>query len=223
MTNAGTARRLPVSDRTLALAATLSLAAAAWAGTAWQLNGMDMGVATRLGSFTFFAGMWACMMTAMMLPGAAAAVASRAQAGGLAGAAAFVGCYLAAWAVAGVAVYLLDRPHGTMAAGAVTIAAGLYELTPLKREFRQRCQRAARSGLAFGLCCAASSLGLMAMLVAVGVMSLAWMALITVIVAAQKLLPASRAVDLPLGAAITGVGIWILVSPASVPGLIPPM
>ncbi len=29
----------------------------------------------------------------------------------------------------GIAVYALDRPHGSVAAGAVVIAAGVYELT----------------------------------------------------------------------------------------------
>ena len=40
--------------RTAALAATLGLAAASWVVAVWQMHGMDMGVATRLGSFAFF-------------------------------------------------------------------------------------------------------------------------------------------------------------------------
>ena len=39
------------------------------------------------------------------------------------------------WALAGVVAYVLDRPHGSLAAGAVVIAAGAYELTPVKRDF----------------------------------------------------------------------------------------
>src|SRR5207237_2353350 len=57
-----------------ALTATLGLAAASWVVAVWQMNGMDMGVATPLGSFTFFVAMWVPMMAAMMLPGAAPAV-----------------------------------------------------------------------------------------------------------------------------------------------------
>ena len=53
-----------------ALAATLGLAAACWVIAAWQMNGMDMGVATRLGPFGVFTGVWVAMMAAMMLPGA---------------------------------------------------------------------------------------------------------------------------------------------------------
>jgi predicted metal-binding membrane protein len=34
--------------------------------------------------------------------------------------------------LAGVAVYTLYRPHASFAAGAIAIAAGVYEFTPLK-------------------------------------------------------------------------------------------
>ena len=70
----------------------------------------------------------------------------------------------------------------------------------------------------FGVCCVGSSIGLMAMLVALGVMSLTWMVVIAVLVVAQKLLPAKAAVDMPLALAIVGFGIWIAVAPSSVPG-----
>jgi predicted metal-binding membrane protein len=109
-------------------------------------------------------------------------------------------------------VYALYRPHGYVAAGAVAIAAGAYELTPLKRHFRRRCRESVRSGFGFGLCCAGSSIGLMAVLVALGVMSVTWMSVIAVLVLAQKLLPPTAAVDVPLALAITGLGIWIILA-----------
>ena len=61
---------------------TLGLAAACWVVAVRQMSGMDMGVATRLGSFAFFAALWVPMMAAMMLPGAAPAVVRRAHASG---------------------------------------------------------------------------------------------------------------------------------------------
>src|ERR1039458_4762670 len=61
-----------------ALTATLGLAAVAWVVAVWQMNGMDMGVATRLGPFAFFAAVWVSMMAAMMLPGAGPAALRRA-------------------------------------------------------------------------------------------------------------------------------------------------
>jgi predicted metal-binding membrane protein len=221
--DAQASRRLPGRAAALGAAAALALAAVAWVVAVRQMTGMDMGVATRPGSFSFFAVVWTCMMAAMMLPGAALAVGGQAEAGGVRSAASFIVVYLAVWALIGVAAFELDRPHGTVVAGSVTIMAGLYELTAVKRSARRRCRDAAGSGLGFGLYCVTSSIGLMAMLVALGVMSLTWMAVVTVIVAAQKLLPAYRAVDLPLALAIIGLGGWIILAPGSVPGLTPMM
>jgi predicted metal-binding membrane protein len=207
----------------IVLVAMLGLAAACWAAAAWLMNGMSMGVATRPGPFAFFAAAWVTMMAAMMLPGAAPAVAKYARLGGELKAALFAGTYLAVWALAGIAAYVLDLPHGPVAAGAVVVAAGTYELTPVKRHFRQRCRDDLRSGLGFGLCCVGSSIGLMAMLVAVDVMSLFWMAVITVIACGQKLLPAKAVIDIPVALALIGLGLVIVLEPALIPGLAPPM
>jgi predicted metal-binding membrane protein len=209
---------------TIVLAATLGLAPACWAAAAWLMDGMDMGVATRPGPFGLFAAAWVTMMAAMMLPGSAPAVARHARMSGKVRAAPSFACsYLAIWALAGVAAYALDRPHGSLAAGAVVIAAGAYELTPVKRHFRRRCREDACSGLGFGLCCAGSCIGLMAMLVALDVMSLFWMSVVGVLACAQKLLPAKAAIDVPLALAISGLGLVIIVAPSLIPGLTPPM
>jgi predicted metal-binding membrane protein len=208
----------------VALTATVGLAAGCWAISVGQMNGMDMGVATRLGSFAFFAALWVPMMAAMMLPGAVGAVLRRAQApGAVRVVPAFVISYIGVWALVGVAVYFLYRPHGLVAAGALVIAAGLYELTPIKQACRRRCREAQRSGFEFGLCCVGSSIGLMLILLAVGLMSITWMVVITVVVLGQKLLPARAAIDLAVALAIVGLGILIVVAPASIPGLTPPM
>src|SRR5262252_7770317 len=140
MADAGSSRPIPGLAAALGAAAALGLAAAAWVVTVGRMSGMDMGVATRLGSFAFFIAAWAWMMAAMMLPGAAPAVVRRAQAGGVRGVPLFVGSYLAVWALVGVVVYAVYRPHGSVAAGVVVIVAGAYELTPLKRHFRRRCR-----------------------------------------------------------------------------------
>jgi predicted metal-binding membrane protein len=94
------------------LTATVGLAAASWVVAVRQMTGMDMGVATRLGSFGFFVAVWVSMMAAMMLPGAAPAVLRRAHASGRVRAVPlFVGSYLAVWTLVGVAVYAVYRPH----------------------------------------------------------------------------------------------------------------
>jgi predicted metal-binding membrane protein len=188
------------------------------------MNGMDMGVATPLGSFASFLALWVSMMAAMMLPGATPAVLRRAHATGrVLAVPLFVVAYLAVWALVGVAVYAVYRPHGTVAAGAVVIAAGVYELTPLKRHLRRRCRESIRSGSMFGLWCVGSSIGLMLALVALGVMSVTWMSVTAVVVLAQKLLPAKAAIDVPLALAILGLGVLIVIAPSTVPGLTPPM
>jgi len=110
-------------------------------------------------------------------------------------------------------VYALYRPHGSSAAGALAIAAGVYEFTRLKQDCRRRCRESVRSGFECGLYCVGSSIGLMLMLVALGVMSVTWMSVIAVLVLAHKLLPARAAVDVPLALAIVGLGILIVIAP----------
>ena len=207
-----------------ALAATLGLAAAAWVVTVRQMHGMDMGVATRLGSFAFFVALWVAMMAAMMLPGLVPAVLSRGRrTGPVRAVVPFVASYLVVWTLVGALLYALYRPHGTTTAGLVVIATGLYELTRLKQHCRRCCRARTRSGLEFGLYCVGSSIGLMVMLVALGVMSITWMLVIAVMVLVQKVLPAKPAIDVPVALAITVLGMLIVVAPALVPGLMPPM
>ncbi len=212
------------SRTAVAVAGTLGLAAACWAGALWQMNGMDMGIATTLGSFAFFIAVWMLMMAAMMLPGAVPAAARRVHVTGRTlSVPLFVASYLGIWALAGVVVYATYRPHGPVVAGAVVIAAGLYEFTPLKRYFRERCLASTGSGWQFGLCCAGSSIGLMLILVVLGVMSVTWMVVIAIVVLAQKLLPQIAAIDVPLALALIGLGVLIVVAPSAVPGLMPAM
>ena len=207
-----------------AAAVTLVLAGGCWVLTVRQMSGMNMGVGTELGSLAFFLGIWAPMMAAMMLPGAVPAILQRAGSSGVLRAVTpFVMSYIAVWTLVGVLVYALYRPHGTLLAAIVVIAAGVYELTPMKRSCRERCRERIESGFGFGLECVGSSIGLMAVLVVVGVMSIAWMSVITIVLVVQKLLPARTALDLPIALAILALGLVIVISPSSVPGLMPPM
>jgi predicted metal-binding membrane protein len=152
------------------------------------------------------------MMAAMMLPGAVPAVANFVRANGrVAMAPVFAGSYLALWAVVGLAVYAAYREPTSTVAGALTIAAGLYELTPLKRYCRRRCRESVRSGFEFGTYCIGSSVGLMLVLVALGVMSVALMAAVAAVALAQKLLPPNPSIDVPLALAIVALGVLIII------------
>jgi predicted metal-binding membrane protein len=208
----------------VALVVTLGIAGASWVVAVRRMSGMEMGVATPLGSFGSFVIAWVSMMAAMMLPGAVPAVVRRTRATGrMRAVPLFVGSYLAIWIVVGLAVGALYRPHSSVVAGAVAIAAGVYELTPLKRHCRRLCRECVGSGAQFGLYCVGSSIGLMLILVAVSVMNIGWMLVIAVLVVAQKLLPARAAFDVPLALAIVGLGVLIIVAPSSIPGVMPPM
>ena len=152
--------------------------------------------------------MWVAMMTAMMLPSAVPAITRRARSrDGALAAPRFAGSYLGIWALAGCALWLLYRPPAHVTAGALVVAAGLYELTPLKRICRQRCRERVRSGLRFGVYCLGSSIGLMLVLVAVDAMSVALMVATACVVLVQKLLPPHPAVDVPLALAIVALGV----------------
>lgn len=107
-----------------------------------------------------------------------------------------------------------------IALGTVLIVAGLYQLTPLKRVCLDHCRSpfgfvmqhwregsggALRMGIIHGLYCLGCCWALFAVLVAAGVMSLAWMLLLTLVVFAEKVLPAG-----PRTAQIIGVGLLLL-------------
>ena len=190
--------------------ATLGLAAVAWVVALERMRGMDMGTSTELGSLSFFIVAWVPMMAAMMLPGAVPAVARLVRTGRAVSAPLFAGSYLAVWTLVGLAIYALYEPHGSVVAGALTMAAGVYELTPLKRECRRLCRERVRSGFRFGAYCVGSSIGLMVMLVALGVMSAAWMAVGAVLILAQKLLPPRAVVDVPVALAIVAFGALVI-------------
>jgi predicted metal-binding membrane protein len=209
------------ATRTTAAALTmLGLAAASWVVALRQMDGMAMGVATELGSFAFFVALWVSMMAAMMLPSAVPAVSRFVRVDGrVLAAPLFAGSYLAVWTIVGLVVYALYQPHGTFVAGVLTVAAGVYELTPLKRGFRRRCRESVRSGFEFGIYCVGSSIGLMVMLLALGAMSVAWMGVVAGVILVQKLLPPRAFIDAPFAVAIVVTGVLVAVAPSSIPGL----
>jgi predicted metal-binding membrane protein len=226
-TDGGAGIRTPLTA--VWVTAILAVTAACWILIVRQMAGMDtpamdMGAATELGPFTVFIALWVTMMAAMMLPGAAPAALRNARAAGrVVAVPLFIASYLAVWALVGIATYALYRPHGNVAAGVLVILAGLYELTPVKQHFRGRCRDRVHSGFEFGLYCVGSSIGLTLLLIALGVMSIVWMAVIAVLGVAQKLLPARAVIDVPLALVIVGLGILTMVTHSSAAGPMPSM
>jgi predicted metal-binding membrane protein len=199
-----------------------------------HLDEAHMVTATGWEPFASFVIQWVTMMAAMMLPSVAPAVVARARATGRVRAAAqFVGAYLSVWALVGVMFYALfqafgllapgmsahgSHAHGSFTTGAAVIAAGIYELTPLKRYFRRACREKAQSGYEFGLNCVGSCIGLMAMLMALGFMSIGWMLMTTALVLSQRLLPTKDNIDIPLALEIIALGVLIVIASIVFPG-----
>jgi predicted metal-binding membrane protein len=164
------------------------------------MTGMAMGMRMGVGSVP--------LMALMMLPSALPAIvrSARGRAGALQ-APLFAGSYLGVWAVAALVMVLIYRPFGAVTAGALVVAAGLYELTPLKHECRRRCRTGVRSGVRFGVYCFGSSVGLMVALVALNPMNVPLTCVVAAVVLMQKLFPPHPTVDIPLALAIVTVGV----------------
>jgi predicted metal-binding membrane protein len=216
-------------------------AVAAGAVTVDRMRGMDAGPGTDLGGLGWYLGIWVTMMAAMMLPSAAPAARHVARLARRLPTVLFTAGYLAVWTGYGLLAYVLFRlvssldlgwlgwdRGGPYAVGAVVVAAGIYELTPLKRRSLRRCRSARhpgsafRSGLAHGLDCVGCSGALMAVLFVLGVMSLFWMAVVAVAIFAEKVHPRGPRLAPVFAAALVALGIWVAMSPGSVPGLTEP-
>jgi len=161
--------------------------------------------------------------------------------------AAFTSGYLLVWGAIGVVVYLAQRVAAGLAGSmpsvgdawpwivaTVVAGAGLYQFSPLKDACLGQCRspisfimtrwRAGiRGGLELGVrhgaYCLGCCWGLMAVLVVAGAMGLAWVALIALIVFAEKLLPGGRRAARLTGAALLVLAAVIAARPEVVGNL----
>lgn len=229
------------ADRSRTTALLFGAAAVAWVITVERMRGMDAGPGTDLGGLGWYLGIWVTMTAAMMLPSAAPAARYVARIARRVPTLLFVAGYLAVWTGYGLAAYGLFRlvasldigwlawdKGGPYIAGGAIVLAGIYELTPLKQLSLRRCRsprhsaRALRSGLAHGLDCVGCSGGLMAALFVLGVMSLFWMAVVAAVIFVEKVLLHGPRLSRVFALALVGLGIWVAVAPAGVPGLTEP-
>jgi predicted metal-binding membrane protein len=227
----------------------LALAVLAWQWSAHWMSGMDDGPWTALGSLGSFLGVWVTMMAAMMLPSVAPTIAlyskmTRQRSPWLP--LLFTAGYLVTWTAAGLVAFGIavgadqfgdvlawDRGGRALAGITLLVAAG-YELTPLKDVCLGKChsplgfllgcwrdgkQGALWMGMRNGAWCVGCCWALMASLFALGVMSLAWMAVIAGIIATEKLLPHRRSATLATAALLATLGLLVLVAPHALPGL----
>lgn len=159
----------------------------------------------------------------------------------------FAAGYLVIWAAAGVLTWVLVQAGSDaagrlevgnretwapIALGSVLIVAGFYQLTPLKRVCLDHCRTplgfvmthwregyrgSLRMGLVHGGYCLGCCWALFAVLVAAGVMSLAWMALLTLIIFAEKVLPLGRRAPAAIGLCFVALGILVVAGATDLP------
>src|SRR5262245_41074682 len=109
-----------------------------------------------------------------------------------------------------------------------------YELTPLKNVCLGKCRSplgfllgswkdglsgAAQMGARHGAWCVGCCWALMASLLALGVMSVVWMALVAGLIAFEKLIPSRRAATYGTAAVLLVLGALMLFAPDVIPGL----
>jgi predicted metal-binding membrane protein len=159
----------------------------------------------------------------------------------------FASGYLLTWASAGVLAFGISEAGGRLlgselswseagrwVAGGTLVLAAVYELTPLKDVCLAKCRSplgfllgswrdglpgALRMGAQHGAWCVGCCWALMASLFALGVMSLAWMAFVAALIAAEKTLPWGRAVTYATAAVLLVLGILLVAAPDAIPGL----
>ena len=241
-------------DRALAGSGLAGLALLAWLYLfrMERMSMMDVTAAMAMpgdrdaGRFLLTFLMWAVMMVAMMVPAASPMILTfatinrrRAAAGTPAvPTAVFLAGYLVIWSAFSLAAAALQGALQAAAllapatltvtplvGGALLIAAGLYQLTPLKYACLARCQSplgfilsewregprgAFVMGLRHGAFCVGCCWALMALLFVAGVMNLLWVAAIAAFVLVEKLVPRARAVSWSAGAVFLGWGGWML-------------
>jgi predicted metal-binding membrane protein len=211
---------------------------AAWLLLVHQMDGMDAGPTADVGAAWWFAGVWAAMAVAMMLPTATPTLMLVSRIRGSSQVWPFAAGYVLVWALPGVllAVLLAEArgaapavvswdQRGPLLAGAVLALTALYQLTPLKAACLRRCRSplgllvrqrrgaagSLRAGMGHGLSCVGCCVGLMAALFALGVMSLAWMAVASATILFEKVAPGTRASRM-IAVALFGLAVWVAVT-----------
>jgi len=191
-----------------------------------------------------FMAMWTTMMVAMMFPTIAPIVllhrmVVRRRGEGTLPTVAFAGGYLAIWALVGLvplgALVAFRHVSGQSvwverAGGAVLLIAGAYQFTRWKDTCLRACRTplsflmthdfgrgwsgAFRVGMSHGLYCLGCCWALMAVLFVVGLMNLAWMAVIAVIFIAEKNWSHGVALTRVVGSVALAFGVAVIVDPA---------
>jgi predicted metal-binding membrane protein len=170
-----------------------------------------------------FLGGWMLMVGVGMVPGTLPAARFVTAARGALGGATFLLGYLAVWVGLGVIGFLALSPLAPAVrwagTGAVLAVTAAYELSPLKDACLRRCRSPLRllfqpslaGGVVHALDCAGCCAFLMALMVALGLMSVGWICLLAFVVLVQKAAPFGARSPRLLAIALGGAAVvtWI--------------
>jgi predicted metal-binding membrane protein len=170
-----------------------------------------------------FLGGWALMVGVGMVPATLPAARLVGAARGVVSAAMFLLGYAAVWIALGVVGFIALSPLAPAVtwagAGAVLLVTAAYELSPFKDACLRRCRSPLRllfrpslaGGITHALDCAGCCVFLMALMVALGLMSIGWIALLALVVLAQKAAPFGPRSPALLAFALAGTAVvtWI--------------
>jgi predicted metal-binding membrane protein len=170
-----------------------------------------------------FLGGWAVMVGVGMVPGTLPAARLVSRTRGALGGIAFLLGYAAVWIGLGLLGFVALSPLAPAVrwagAGVFLVATAAYELSPLKDACLRRCRsplrllfhRSLSGGVLHAADCAGCCVFLMALMVGLGLMSLAWVAVLALVVLVQKAAPfgaqSPRLLAVALGSA--AVVTWI--------------
>lgn len=238
----------------------LALSAIGWGLVVWQPGtdtsmpmhgGLDLDVTMGMTAPIFLA-MWVAMMVAMMFPAAAPMILlfDRVERGkrdagrSYVPTAYFVGAYLAMWTAFGVLAFVLafgvdglaaDRAWVTeqwpRVGGILLVAAGLYQLTPLKETCLSKCPPmsflmtswrdgkvgAIQMGLLHGGYCLGCCWVLFVILLPLGIMNVAAMIVVSLLVFVEKCLPAGNRLAHVAALGLVVYGLVITLFPGALP------
>lgn len=246
-------------QRNIILASLIAITILAWlwvlrqaqAGSPMVMSGL--GLTMGMGAWAFIA-MWGVMMVGMMFPASVpmiltfSAIQARRRSSGrpYVPVSVFAGAYILVWLIFGLFALgfaagmdvLAERSDWLMSnwrwlAGMLLVAAGVYQLTPLKHHCLHKCRSpiafllehwrdgwrgALTMGFSHGLYCAGCCWLLFVIIVPLGVMNLIAMGALGALIFAEKTLPRGDRIARAAGAGLIAYGGLVLVVPGALPG-----
>jgi predicted metal-binding membrane protein len=251
----------PYGQEKIIISVLALLSVIAWAVTVYYSHSMNSQMSMQMPDMeqqpliveaSIFLGMWIVMMVAMMFPAVAPMVIifsnlhqnRKAKNKGFIPTWVFVAGYLLVWTSFGVLAYFIDliighldmsfpnlHKYSSLIGGAALIAAGLYQLTPLKNVCLTHCRSplhfimhrwregylgALIMGMDHGAYCLGCCWGLMLVLFVVGIMNIAWMGILALVIFIEKISKHGVVISKTVGGLLILLGLVTAIRPTIV-------